>query len=411
MPDARAVAESILGSQTDENVARRVAVLGGTSPLSVCEAARTLIASGDLVWSQDRFQWRVGPRSGVTAVPVESFLGERLASLEATPMRILEAVCTAPGGVQRELIAHVAAADGLSDAELEAGVEQLMSEALLSPAEPWRATSSVLRAVVVQSMPPGRMGELSRFIAEAMAVIGDSDADFSKATRGFFLAEGGQEADGARMMIEAGRAALLAGFSRPALRLAAAAVQVDSSAETRAAATRLSRASIAKEAPRGSQPPVPTDTVGYSRPEDEIIVIDESTVSQETVQAILAADFELVDRTLDAAIAEGHDRAAANRMRAMACLVKGDLTGAFQALARMRASTRDDSGSVARGALARALVLLAKGDAHDALRPALRALALTRRDGHTHGENAALRTLSLCFRVIESDATAASRAS
>ncbi len=400
-PDGKEIAQAILGPLTAEDVTRRVAVLGGDTPLGVVEAARTLIAAGDLVWDDGRFRFRVGPRGGVSGIPVESLLDERIASLEPTPRRILEAVCAAPSGSPSELSRVVATADGISPEELAEGIERLVTESLLSPEEPLAATSTMLRAVVVQTMPPSRLGELYRFIAQTMQASAGEDAEFEKATVGFYLAEGGQEAEGARALIEAGRAAALHGFPRAAVRLAAAAVQFDSSPRTRAAATMLSR-SVSDATGRDSSPPPPETVVARHGGTEK--ATGERSVREMAVAALRDRDWEAVDRAIDIAIAEGRDREAAERIRALASLGRSDVAGAFSSLGS--ASDPYVGARGPRAEIARAVVLLAAERPVEAIRCALRALRATRETGNMQGEAAALCALALAYRAIGRDGAA-----
>src|SRR5690606_22190660 len=128
-------------------------------------------------------------------------------------------------------------------------------EALLRRDDPWQPTSDRLRRVILQTMQPARHSELHRFVADAIVRTSHRESEFVKATVGYYLAEGGREQEGARALIEAGRAAQLSGFTRAALRLAAVAVQVDDSANTRAAAGVLTRAARKPPAPRDADGP------------------------------------------------------------------------------------------------------------------------------------------------------------
>jgi hypothetical protein len=393
--DARLVAQGILGAETPDEVTRRVAVLGGYTPLGVAEAARALIAAGDLVEGDNGFTWRLGARGGVSALPVESLIGERLASLEPSPRKVLEGICASPPGSPSRLLRAVIGADGIEGAALDASLEQLRHEALVARTLPWRPTSSVLRAVINQTMPPSRIGELYRFVADGLEATQPPDAHFAEATRGYYLAEGGHENDGARSLLVAGIAAAKHGFGGAAVRLAAAAVQFDPSAETRAAATKLSRSvgTQAKPPPSKSfRVPAPT-------------MAPPNLVTQ-AVRGILRQDFESVDRAIDTAIAEGRDRHAANRMRAMGHLARGDLAGAISLVARAVHGGAAQEQTEARNSLARAIVLLHAGEVDDALRDALQALAWARDHAEPRGEAASLRVLAMCFRSLDRPADA-----
>ncbi len=408
--DARAVARGVLGEATDDDVVRRVGVLGGDTPLGVVEAARTLVAAGDLVHDGDKLVWRVSPRGGIEAIAAESLIEERLATVEPTLIRVLGAACVAPSGASTALIAEVCKADGLDAHSLADAVARLREEALLRPDDPWQPTSSVLREVVLQSMHPARLNELNRFVAEAVERTSHRDGELTKATVGWYLAEGGRERDGARALIEAGRAAQLAGFTRAALRLAAAAVQYDDSDATRAAATTLTRAA------RRPLPPPPGET-RRTAPAPITVVAppdDDGTevLSERVVHGILTRDFEAADRYIDIAVAEGCDRGAAERLRALGLLARGDLAAAMRALASSRELAADDRAE-ARGALAHALVLLYASDLGGAVRAALASLAKSRARRDPRGEAAALHALALCYRALgkEQEAEAIEEAS
>ncbi len=398
MDGAREIAEAILGANTPDDVSRRVAVLGGESPLGVLEAARALIAGGDLVHDGEAFRWRTRPRAGVRSIPVEGHIEERVVSLDPTSRRILEAVCAVPSGSPGELARTVAMADGIGIDHLAGGIERLCAEAFLAPEEPLYATSTMLRAVVVQAMPAPRTSEMYRFIAGAMETAASKDAEFEKATIGYYLAEGGQEQEGARALIEAGRAAALAGFPRAAVRLAAAAVQYDPSAKIRNAATTLSR-SVSTQG-RTSAPPPPQTVIAIAEEIEQRAGEDSEGVGASAVAALKDRDFDSVERLLDIAIAEGHDRAAAERLRALTELGRGELEAALFALHKSRDALPADDAARARNELARAIILLGARSPVLAVRAALKALRLARAAETRSGELASLKTLSLCFLAL-----------
>ncbi|MCU0676095.1 MAG: tetratricopeptide repeat protein, partial [Myxococcota bacterium] len=82
---------------------------------------------------------------------------------------------------------------------------------------------------------------------------------------------------------------------------------------------------------------------------------------------------------VDAAIAEGRDLAAADRVRAMAYLAKGDPARAMEVFERLARNTAREPRARARSALTLAWIRLHSGDATEAIRAALEALALVRR--------------------------------
>src|SRR5699024_5501233 len=133
-----------------------------------------------------------------------------------------------------------------------------------------------------------------------------------------------------------------------------------------------------------------------------------ASVREEAVKALLAKDFERVDRCVEMAIAEGRSLGAADRLRALALMLRGDRSGAQEAYQRARSQSRDDPMQVARMAILETWLLLADGRSSAALRPALKALSLSRKLGDSMGEAAALRTLSRAFAALgrERDAKA-----
>jgi hypothetical protein len=153
-------------------------------------------------------------------------------------------------------------------------------------------------------------------------------------------------------------------------------------------------------------PPPPVSVVAPAEPDEPADLV------QRTIDGIRARDFEATDRLIDIAIAEGRDRGAAERVRALACLARGDLGGATRHLARSRALAADER-AVARGALAYALVLLHTGEVRGAVRAALGSLGTSRARRDPRGEAAALHALALCYRAVgrELDAEAVEEAS
>ncbi len=379
--DAKEVARAVLGPDTDEEVVRRVAVLGGDTPLGVVEAARTLVAVGDLIHDGGRFTWRVSPRTGVRSIPTEDLLTERLAGLEDAPMRLLEAIAMTPPGTPRLLVATVAERDGLSMEVRRDATVRLRSEAWIADGTQLQPSSELLRRVVMHRMPPARIAELSRFIAEATRESRWGAGPMVEATVGYYLAEGGDTEEGALALLRTAEALLAVGYRNAPRRLAAAAVQMHPLGSIRAEASRIVRADS------NGNPDAGTPPAG-------------DRVSQVAVSALLAGDIDVVERTIEAAIAQGRDLAAADRVRAMAHLAKGDTNAAMKAFARLRRQNPDDLRGRARASLTLAWILLHSGDAEGGVRASLDALASTRRLKDPRGEAAALHTMAACYRSL-----------
>ncbi|MEM9075278.1 MAG: hypothetical protein AAGE52_42670, partial [Myxococcota bacterium] len=379
--DAKEVARSVLGEGVDEDVVRRVAVLGGDTPLGVMEAARTLVAVGDLIHDGTKIVWRTAPRSGVRSIPTEQLLNERLAGLEDAPLRMLEAICLTPPGTPRLLVAAIAERDGLSMEQRREATTRLRAEAWVEGGTQLRPTSELLRRLVLHRIPPGRTSELCRFAVGAMRDSKLFSGPLVEATLGYYLAEGGDTQEGAEAILRVADATLEAGYRYTPRRLAAAAVQIHPLGEVRTAASRIARnTQDSGDAPRG----------------------DETRVSQIAVNALLAGDIDAVERTIEAAIAEGRDLGAADRLRAMVHLAKGDTEAAMRAFGRQR----DRADDKARSYLTLAWILLHTGDALAAVRAGLAALSFARRAKDPRGEGAAMHTLAACFRTLGRDGEA-----
>lgn len=381
LDDAKEIARALLDDSADEDVVRRVAVLGGDTPLGVVEAARNLLAAGDVIRTDEGFAWRSAPRTGIRAIPLDTLVHERLDTLEGAARALLEACALCPLGTAPEVTLELARLDGVHG-DLETLRTQLECEAFLRPGS-LAPTSEHLRRATLQSMPPARRAELERYLAAALASHGDR-GPLAEVTRGVSLAEGGDGPAAAATFLAAARALAAKGWRDAARRLAIAAVQTDPRAETRAEATTLARA------------------LGSERPPAEA----SERVSQVAVSALLAGDLGAVERTVDAAIAEGRDLAAADRVRAMAYLAKGDPARAMEVFERLARNTAREPRARARSALTLAWIRLHSGDATDAIRAALEALALVRRLKDPRGETAALHTLAACYRSLQRDADA-----
>lgn len=383
--DGIEIASAILGPHTAEEVVRRVAVLGGESPLGIEEASRALVSSGDLVYGhpdvpEGAFTWRMGRRGGLSASPVESLLEERLASLNAVARKVLEAACAAPVGVTESALKEILRADGVQEKKFGQAKNILRAEAMLENDLPLRATSDMLRIIVMQGMLPSRLGELYRFTGAALSRT--DSGPLAGATSGYFVAEGGDESAGAKAILTAGRLALDHGHRRAAIRMAATAVQFDDSPESRRLASSLS-----KDAATASGRHVRKKSDTEPPP----------SLEEETIQAIRQGDREKVERLLDSAVAEGANRSAANRLWAMLHASKQDIVVAMQAMAKAR--SKGDVNT--RNTLARGLVLLQAGEPINAIRAVLETLRQVRgAEDAKLGEAAAMRALLLCLRSL-----------
>src|SRR5205085_4050605 len=178
------------------DIAQRVAVLGGDSSIGVREAARTLVAAGDLVLRQDRFSWRIAPRSATGGLPLEAMITERIAGLPPSAYRVLESLCVVPSDAPRRLLTQVLMRDGLPIEEIESGFAQLRAEGFLESGLSLGLTDAAIRGALRTNMPAARGAELHRFVAEVLAQELTLPG-FGSGELAYHLAEGGLEKDAA----------------------------------------------------------------------------------------------------------------------------------------------------------------------------------------------------------------------
>jgi hypothetical protein len=415
--DGEQIAEALLTLPRGSEIAQRVAMLGGESSLGVREAARTLVAAGDLVLRQGRFAWRIAPRNATGALPLEALVTERIAGLGPSAYRVLEALCVVPPDATRDLLDQVLTRDGLPAEEIVSGLAQLQAEGFAEPPLSLGLGDAAIRGALRTNMPAARGAELHRFVSEVLAVERTLPG-FGSGELGFHLAEGGLEKEAASALIDAANAAANTGFQRVALRLLATAVKLDSSVDIRRAARELAStvdASIAPRVPAG--PPLPPPPAGVSvrpaQPDENTDDYEElksedlkpafnmaQSAMRSAIQALSQEDFDGVERWLDAAVAAGFGKAAAQRVLAITQLARGEMHHATQTL--QRSHSDDAPPSVrARDRLSWALVRMWTGDVMLAVRDALDALALSRRIDDTSGQLAAMAVLVECYRMLQ----------
>jgi tetratricopeptide (TPR) repeat protein len=262
-----------------------------------------------------------------------------------------------------------------------------------------------VRGALRSIMPPARAAELHRFVAELLRAALPGPC-FGSGELAYHLVEGGQSGEAALALVDAAHAASDAGFQRVALRLLATAVEWDGSAPVRKAASDLAR-TVGALSIAPSRPAAPDDDE-YEELKSEDLE-QPAGMAQAAMRSALHAfatrDYDAVERWLDAAVAAGGGRAAAQRVLAMAHLARGERDDALRTLQRTAGS--DAAPEVrAREMLSWALLHLAGGDAQLGVRDALAALAQTRQLGDVRGESAALHVLSLCYGMLERTAEA-----
>lgn len=388
LPDARAIAEGLFGPKTNADIVRRIAELGGDSPLGVLTAARTLVAAGDLVWHENAFYWRLGPRTNAAPLSLRAMWAEHANLLPQPAYRALEIVATSPEDARLSTLKKCVAKDGQ---DAEETLNLLQQEGLLLTTEPPSLVSRFLRASIVEAMSGERRKKAHAAVAEVLRADISSTAVFRRASLGHYYFECGKFSEAAVALLDAARAASQAGYARSAVRLAAAAVRADGSDTVRDAASALMLVA-------DSYTPTPS-TRPLAEPATHPRILAAPEVHS-AVQAILARDFDAVDRAVETAVAKGRDPAAADRVRAVAELARGDVASAMRILSRARKLPEQSRKSAARAALTLSLVLLESGDRRHAVRAALGALAAARAATDTRGESAALRALAQCYRAL-----------
>jgi hypothetical protein len=408
-PERVRVAQSVLGNATDAEIARRVALAGGETSLGIAEAARTLVAAGDLVLEDGAFSWRAQPRATSLPIPVEALLTERLAGLDAPAQRLLEAVCTAPLGAGFELAAEVAALDGLTTDAIERAEHQLRREAWLDGSGQLGALEFAVHNAVRNAMPPARAAELHRFVATALArqLTVLRGPAFGSALLAHHLAEGGREREASIALLDAAQAATEAGFERMALRLAALARKLDASIETASRARGLAhRVETGPPPATNTLASLPVSPHAESAPGHAPIEIEAADPKQMAGSAVRAAiwaivygDVESAERALDVALAAGWDTAAAQRLWSIAQLRRGDVPEAVRTLKQANTNASEPGGGM-REAIAAGLILLEAGAVIDAVRSVLEALSAARRAQDRRAERAALELLAGCYRAL-----------
>jgi hypothetical protein len=419
--EARGLASSMLGIDPPNDLARRAATMGGDNPLAVAEALRVLVASGDVVFEQGAFRWRRGPAGRLDSMSVEALIEERVDALAAPMRRALEILATVPDPDDRTLTQQVAEADGLLEDTWLRAVEELDVLGLIKVVR-GIGMSAIVRQVVQATMAPSRTLDLHRTVADALATrIGPEDG-FALATLAYYLAHSGRRQEAASMFLDTAARSGEHGFLRSGVRLAAAAVECDDSEATRARAAQIAERLSERQPPPvraalGASAPSPTLS---ARDSSELVPSSGSSPAQSgapqgiaveararAVQAILARDFDEVDRAIELLVAAGRDGHSVDRLRTVTLLVKGEHNAARAMLDRLRESEAEIPKKTPHLTLTTALVSIAAGELEPAVRSCLDALARTREARDTLGERAALSVLSMCYRRLGREEDAA----
>ena len=390
--DAREVIRAVLGAATTDDVVRRVATMGGDTTLGCEEAARLLVASGDLVREDDAFVWRTTPRGGVEGVGVEELARGRLDLLPEDARRVLELLSVLPRGASRDLLRGVAATDGLGARAVAHALTILTNECWLASRD--EPSAHFVRRVVQTAMPPARLAELHRFCATALA-----DDPAHRHSVAHFALEGGRDADAREQARRIGDALARAGFVHasarftgapsipPAARPAEASPPEEASAE---GPLRLSPPTAPHSALAPSSPgSLATDEV----PLDELDDVVAGPDPRELRRALRERDVAAIERWVERSTLAGADLASIARLRAVIDLLRGDFANAEARIAR------GGEQASPKAMLAQAMVALGAGRSADAVRLALRALSVSLRRGDARGRSAAYHALAACYRA------------
>jgi hypothetical protein len=394
--EALLVATGILGQDTHTEIATQLVITGGTTVLGIMEAARTMVATGDIVHDGNRFVWRDETADRRQHLGPRALLEERFATLDTSSMRFLEIACTALPASSVQVVDAAVALDGVPNGTRRRALEALVNDGLLTPEG--KPDSELLRRAVVQRMPPGRRTEAYRFVANALHTAEPLVGPSMAATVGAYLCEGGDLARGAHAILEAGSLAADNGYTSTAVRLAAAAVQYQPDSETREGASEISRAvRLPSGPPREEEEERPTIPVPGAEVEN---------AADELVRVLKEQDHDQFDALIESSIAAGGDLTGAHCLRVVSYVTREDVPAAKRALAAAKKSPNQTPGAAIRIAIASACLQLARGRARDAMIDALEALAAARGQEDGPGEAAALKMVSAtCLAAgLETDA-------
>lgn len=398
--EALLVAAGLLGPGADGDIAKHLVITGGTTVLGISEAARTMVATGDVIRDGNRFAWRAAAAERRQFLGPRALLEERFATLDSSSMRFLEIACAALPASSAQVVDAAVALDGIAEDTRQRAFETVMSDGLLDrQAKP---DSELLRRAVVQRMPPARRSEVYRFVARALHTAEPLVGPAMAATVGAYLCEGGDLDRGTHAILDAGTLAADLGYTSSAVRLAAAAVQYKPDRETRSAASEIS-----KTVRLPSSPAAPAhEDEGDDRSTIPVPEAQLEHPGEEVVRALQDLNHERFDALIEASIAGGGDLTGAHCLRVVSYVVRQDLRAARAALAAAKKSPNQAPGARVRISIASACLHLALGRGREAMIDALEALATARAQEDGLGEAAALKMLSAtCLTAgLEQDA-------
>lgn len=383
--EVRVLVEKMLREPTGGDIARRVAATDAKTPLAAVECVRAWIASGDVVRRGRSFVFRVSPRVTTERASYADWATERVALLDADAGRALELIASSPAGLLPSDLESLAETDGFTAQTLERALTRLVDDRFVHASPLVEVDNPTLRALVRARMPAGRRADLALLIAGRH----DAQAGFSRATLGHFLAEAGRSQVAAEVFLDAAQDAVENGHDRACIRLASAAVQTSPSPGVRARAATLLRGATLRMDAEG--------VASVDRQSVEVPVPSVESPARVVVSALRMRDFDKVEQFVDVAIAEGASLAAADRLRAIVCYLRGDRAETLASIARARGRNAP-LGSRIRTEVFSALVEASAGRHRAALRILVAALADAREAGDMGAEAGVLHGLGLAFR-------------
>lgn len=382
--EAMLIARAILGEQTSTDIAKQVVIAGGGSLLGLTEAARTMVAAGDVVRDGDRFVWRTDTRERRQFTGPRELLEERMSALDGSSLKYLEMACAALPVSSARVIDSAAAMDGFDAKARAAARKALIADRLLGVTA--KPSSEVLRRIVIQRMPPARRAEIYRFLARALREQEPHFGPVMAATTGAYDCEGGDLDTGVEALLNVGTLATKLGYANAAVRLAAVAVQYKPDEETRLKASQISQS--ARQKPRS------LEEEAEESPTVPFYDIRQHTTKAQLIKALQTRDHGRFDQLVETAIASGADLASAHCLRVVSYVSRADTDAALVALRAARKSPTGAPGARTRIAIAAACLDLARRRPREAMIAALEAVESARRDEDVQAEAAALKMVA-----------------
>ncbi len=399
-PEAWRVVRDVLGPDTEDDVARRIAALGGRVPRAIDDVVRALVASGSLVRGALGFEFRGMQDGPAWAWPPDEVAELRFEALDAMGRHVLEVLAALPEGHS-----EVDAAEALAHAGLDGEGGPPALEALRGLG--WWVHEPPIPGAGERS-PRSRVASSSARAVVRRHTTNERRAAVLDGVRARLVARGEAAVKTAALAVELGWCEIRCGaLERGVGRFLAAATHAEAQGYARAAMRLRRHAERALEgALDEANEPGAVDgdawvdgpvARGYAPTVVELASPEPLPEADSDPGRTLSGHD--APRSVDAGALEAALRAgspAFARAQALAALRRGDLVEAQRALG---ADVGPPSRAEAlRDALTRALVDLHAGRLDGAARRALRALAEARSDSNPRAAELARRLLQTCLR-------------